>query len=168
MQITVVAATVSGRSWYRVIRHRGETCRYFPDWADRPLGAGSYQEADRNSYDAGGYAEEFGYRMRRPSRAAPALMEDPEAFDCGRVYVEGLHPGYPERPRPCDRVADAGEPLRVHQQRTEQSPRQPRRAIRMIRVGDARRDHDVRKLLASLMSKWHELRIRHRQFGAFF
>src|SRR6185437_1945232 len=36
-----------------------EDHRFFPEWADRPPSTESLHEADRNSYLAGGYAEEF-------------------------------------------------------------------------------------------------------------
>lgn len=144
MQITVVAI---------------ETCRYFPDWADRPVSPGSFHEAERNSYAAGGYAEEFGHRARQIWDAAP--------LDGRLVYVEGLHAGYPECPRPCDGVAEADEPRHPQQRRAEQSSPQTSRDTRTIRVGNAPRDRDARKPFAALLLKWHELRVRHRQFGVF-
>lgn len=39
-----------------------EEHRYFPEWADRPKIPGPALEADHNSYLAGGYSGEFGYR----------------------------------------------------------------------------------------------------------
>ena len=41
-----------------------EVHRYFPEWADRPASTGPLLESDHNSYLAGGYSEEFGYRVR--------------------------------------------------------------------------------------------------------
>ena len=53
-------------------KRMGETRRYFPDWTHRSLASGPELEADHNSYLAGGYAEEFGYRAQPGySRGAP-------------------------------------------------------------------------------------------------
>ena len=62
-----------------------ETHRYFPEWADRPIGPETQHEADRNSYLAGGYADEFGYGTHagRPPAIAP-LDGDPE---CSRLWA---------------------------------------------------------------------------------
>ena len=104
-----MASATSRRSWYARICLRDETCRYFPDWADRPVTEGTYREADRNSYAAGGYAEEFGYFAHGGWRAAPALVEDPEGCDRWHIYIDGLHPGYPELPRPFARDSDPSD-----------------------------------------------------------
>lgn len=74
---------------------------FFPEWADRPSSTETLREADHNSYLAGGYAEEFGHRVREPvlGTAAPPSEEDEE----WRVQIGCLHPGYPECPRPLDR-----------------------------------------------------------------
>lgn len=81
-----------------------EVHRYFPEWADRPESVGLLREADHNSYLAGGYSEEFGYRVR-PDRPPifPLLLEDPERSDEWCVQIGCLHPGYPECARPADR-----------------------------------------------------------------
>lgn len=81
-----------------------EDHRYFPEWADRPEIPGPPLEADHNSYLAGGYSEEFGYRTGadRPP-VFPSLQGDPDESGLWRVHVTGLHPGYPECARPEDR-----------------------------------------------------------------
>lgn len=81
-----------------------EVHRYFPEWADRPDSAGPLLEADRNSYLAGGYSEEFGYRVRPDHPPVfPLLIGDPECSREWGVQSGCLHPGYPECPRPADR-----------------------------------------------------------------
>lgn len=82
----------------------GEVHRYFPEWAARPpLRDGVLHEADRNSYLAGGYAEEFGYD-RQPDQPADLahLDGEPERSEEWRMQLGALHPGYPERARPLD------------------------------------------------------------------
>lgn len=78
--------------------------RYFPEWADRPVGPDTQHESDRNSYLAGGYADEFGYGARagRPPAIAP-LQGDPEDSRLWREQIGALHPGYPQCPKPLDR-----------------------------------------------------------------
>lgn len=81
-----------------------ENHRYFPEWADRPETSGPPVEADHNSYLAGGYSEEFGYRVSvdQPPVFSP-LDGDPDGSRLWYVQVTGLHPGYPECARPDDR-----------------------------------------------------------------
>jgi hypothetical protein len=81
-----------------------EIHRYFPDWADLPTGPDPQREADRNSYLAGGYADEFGYRTQpdQPPAIVP-LDGDPESSSLWREQVGALHPGYPQCPKPLDR-----------------------------------------------------------------
>jgi hypothetical protein len=83
-------------------RHLGEQRRYFPDWTDHLLESGIELEADRNSYLAGGYAEEFGYRTQSDcSRGVPVLDgESPELCREWRCLARAIHPGYPLRPGP--------------------------------------------------------------------
>ncbi len=78
--------------------------RFFPEWADRPQSADRLLEADHNSYLAGGYSEEFGYRVRPglPADFQP-LEGDPDQSGQWGVQIDCLHPGYPECPRPADR-----------------------------------------------------------------
>jgi len=83
-------------------RHLDEDRRYFPDWVDGLPECPSELEADRNSYLAGGYAEEFGYRCNAScSRGVPVLEDElPELCPecCGQTHA--THPGYPIRPCP--------------------------------------------------------------------
>ncbi len=92
----------------------GETHRYFPEWADRPAGPGSLREADRNSYLAGGYADEFGYgRQSGRLPAIPPLLGDPESSALWREQIGALHPGYPQCAKPLDRTSrPPGDPMR--------------------------------------------------------
>lgn len=78
--------------------------RYFPEWADRPVGPDVQHESDRNSYLAGGYADEFGYGADagRPPAISP-LAGDPEESPWWREQIGALHPGYPQCPKPLDR-----------------------------------------------------------------
>ena len=84
-----------------------ETHRYFPEWADRPIGPETQYEADRNSYLAGGYADEFGYGTPtgRPPAIAP-LEGDPERSRLWGEQIGALHPGYPQCPKPADRLLE--------------------------------------------------------------
>lgn len=77
--------------------------RYFPEWADRATRPGVYLEADRNSYLAGGYAEEFGYGEQRACRANACVAGAPERCCLWGAHVGGLHPGYPECATPHQR-----------------------------------------------------------------
>ncbi|HWG77674.1 MAG TPA: hypothetical protein VN660_12900 [Steroidobacteraceae bacterium] len=96
------------------VRILGEVHCYFPEWADRSDSAGQMHEADRNSYLAGGYAEEFGYHSRPDNPPAfPPFRGDPEHSQEWSVQLGCLHPGYPECPQPIDRdnrgrVTDSG------------------------------------------------------------
>ena len=85
-------------------RRGEETQRYFPEWADRFERAAVEAESDRNSYSAGGYAEEFGYRAQ-PGLPLPArlLAGQPEGGKLWSAQRGALHPGYPECARPLDR-----------------------------------------------------------------
>ena len=79
----------------------GETRRYFPDWTHRSLASGPELEADHNSYLAGGYAEEFGYRAQPGySRGAPVLDDEtperlPGAAYSGAIDTSGLSAAAP-------------------------------------------------------------------------
>jgi hypothetical protein len=88
------------RSVYR--RHLDEERRYFPEWAQRPAVDGEEVEADRNSYSAGGYAEEFGYCAHR-GYARGVRIHDGVAIEESAVWFyqsHSIHPGYPEEPIP--------------------------------------------------------------------
>lgn len=83
----------------------GEIHRYFPEWADRPAGPDTLREAERNSYLAGGYADEFGYGI--PSDRLPVfppLLGDPESSPLWHEQIGALHPGYPQCATPLDRT----------------------------------------------------------------
>lgn len=81
-----------------------ELHRYFPEWADRPNGPDAQHESDRNSYLAGGYADEFGYGADPGGRPAIARLDgDPESSRLWREQIGALHPGYPQCPKPLDR-----------------------------------------------------------------
>lgn len=85
-------------------RRMGEQRRYFPDWTARALERRSELEADHNSYLAGGYAEEFGYRATPGfSRGVPVLDgESPEEVIEWQGQARATHPGYPIRPHPLE------------------------------------------------------------------
>ena len=154
---------------------------YFPEWADRPAQDGTPQESDRNSYMAGGYAEEFGYHPQRGGPPAFTTVDgDPERSKLWRVQIEGMHPGYPERPRPLDRevvqprdFAGAessvvlGSP-EVAYHTDEASHRLPA-DFTVVRVGE--RGRSARKhawLPIVVSSRWKEFRIRRRELGGLF
>lgn len=79
-----------------------EQRRYFPDWTRRVLEVREEIEADHNSYLAGGYAEEFGYRAQPgATRGVPLLDgESPEEYAEWLDQTASIHPGYPLRPYP--------------------------------------------------------------------
>ena len=85
-------------------RRMGEQRRYFPDWTARALERRPELEADHNSYLAGGYAEEFGYRATPGfSRGVPVLDgESPEEVVERLGQARATHPGYPIRPHPLE------------------------------------------------------------------
>lgn len=85
-------------------RRMGEQRRYFPDWTARLLERRPELEADHNSYLAGGYAEEFGYRAAPGcSRGVPVLDgESPEDCVEWQGQARATHPGYPIRPHPLE------------------------------------------------------------------
>lgn len=91
-----------------------EIHRYFPEWADRPNGPDTQHESDRNSYLAGGYADEFGYGAFPGGAPAIERLDGvPEDSRLWREQIGALHPGYPQCPKPLDRYAPqapGGEP----------------------------------------------------------
>lgn len=91
-------------------RRMGEQRRYFPDWTARALERRSELEADHNSYLAGGYAEEFGYRATPGySRGVPVLDgESPEECIEWQGQARATHPGYPIRPHPLEIDVERG------------------------------------------------------------
>ena len=112
--------------------------RYFPEWADRPSGPDAQRESDRNSYLAGGYADEFGYGAHSGDLPAIApLAGAPENSTLWREQIGALHPGYPQCPKPGDRYCaeaqrEAGEAFVTHRSRHEP---QPQLRFRVISVG---------------------------------
>jgi hypothetical protein len=80
----------------------GEQRRYFPDWTRHARASSFELEADHNSYLAGGYAEEFGYRAQPGfSRDVPVLEdESPERCRERHRQAQATHPGYPLRAHP--------------------------------------------------------------------
>ena len=83
-------------------RRSDEDRRYFPDWTEPLPEVREEIEADHNSYLAGGYAEEFGYRAQPgASRGVPVLDgELPEESEEWHHQAGSTHPGYPIQPRP--------------------------------------------------------------------
>jgi hypothetical protein len=135
---------------------------YFPEWADRPPIRGSLHEVDRNSYLAGGYAEEFGHRARPlPAQALSIPVEDDAEW---RVHIGGLHPGYPECPRPLDRelLPHSGSAGPGERPRARQAAEQPQRkpaGFRVILVGQ---DDDGRPRHRPWIA-WRKFRIRRKR-----
>lgn len=117
-----------------------EIHRYFPEWADLPTGRDPLREADRNSYLAGGYADEFGYgtEPHHPAAILP-LDGDPESSGLWREQIGALHPGYPQCPKPLDRMTGPDDrPMRLESQRdrsaTPRSGARPQAAAIGFRV----------------------------------
>ena len=119
-----------------VVGAASEIHRYFPEWADLPVGADTQHESDRNSYLAGGYADEFGYGANAglPPAISP-LIGDPEQSRWWREQIGALHPGYPQCPKPLDR--DLEVPRKVFAVRPRSDPH-ARVGFRVIQV---RRPH---------------------------
>ncbi|MGH8229323.1 MAG: hypothetical protein ACREU3_15730, partial [Steroidobacteraceae bacterium] len=152
-------------------RFLADTHRYFPEWADRPESSDRLLEADHNSYLAGGYSEEFGYRVRADfAPRLPLLLEDPERSEQWRVQCGGLHPGYPECPRPVDREGTAAwTPARgaLDQEPAAQARQasQPATSGARARAGDAEVvsvDREGAGRSFALLASLHSLRMRWR------
>jgi hypothetical protein len=158
-----------------------EIHRYFPEWADRPVKDGLQRESDRNSYSAGGYAEEFGYAAQ-PGLPAPArpLNGDVECSKWWHFQIGALHPGYPECPRPLDRdsVGRAAEasssPKSIATQRAPDSLEGAKRTVELrgghscyFQVVRVERSHSVlahAAFLGQLVLGWNSFRLRrHRR-----
>jgi hypothetical protein len=156
-------------------RWSSEFHRYFPEWADRPTRAGAQREADRNSYLAGGYAEEFGYLTQRERwPAISPLAGDPERCKLWRAQVGALHPGYPECPTPLDREAmqhpspgGSGAERHSHEMRhIDSGSRADSARFNVIQVGirqHAASDHAGLRI--GLFSWIKEYRIRRRRLN---
>ncbi len=154
-----------------------EDHRYFPEWADRPGIPGPPVEADHNSYLAGGYSEEFGYRVAADQPPIfPPLEGDPDGSRLWYVQITGLHPGYPECARPEDRdnLRRQGGRVTTEEDRRGRTgafyvrgsvggPRESAKPIHVIRVGGHVRKagrHDG--LAMRLTSFWARWRSAHR------
>lgn len=105
-------------------RRMDEQRRYFPDWTARPLARRPELEADHNSYLAGGYAEEFGYRAQPEcSRGVPVLDgETPEECVEWQGQARATHPGYPIRPHPLEIDVGRSEHKIPGSQRSKREP----------------------------------------------
>lgn len=154
-----------------------ENHRYFPEWADRPENSGPLVEADHNSYLAGGYSEEFGYRVSidRPPVFSP-LEGDPDSSRLWYVQITGLHPGYPECARPDDRdrlrrnggrdgmeEARRAQTIAIYARDSGGRSSRPTQPIHVIRVGGRARKaahHDG--FATRLSSFWTRWRAKHR------
>jgi hypothetical protein len=90
-------------------RHVDEQRRYFPDWIDCLPASCPELEADHNSYLAGGYAEEFGYRAQLENIRGASVLDDesPDLWSERFAQAQATHPGYPLKPRPL--VTDLDE-----------------------------------------------------------
>ncbi|MGH8260268.1 MAG: hypothetical protein ACREUG_11310 [Steroidobacteraceae bacterium] len=145
-----------------------EIHRFFPEWADRPASAGPLLEGDHNSYLAGGYSEEFGYRVRPDFPPIfPLLAGDPDGSWEWTVQIDGLHPGYPECPRPTDRsgtppTGDGVSPDGVTRAFSPRSAVTTRHAgiTRVVWVARSGAERRVRLLGAPIVALWARLRIR--------
>ena len=168
---SVELATVGGKAVMHILRtprwRRGEeTQRYFPEWADRFERAALQVESDRNSYSAGGYAEEFGYRAQ-PGLPLPArlLAGQPEGHKLWRTQLSALHPGYPECARPLDR--DGLLPwTRAPAEPSHAPAASP--AVSASRVIRLRRPAGAESSAwAQLLSMWRVFRVCARHFDGF-
>ncbi len=91
------AERIHGAHW----RHT-DYRRYFPEWAERSQEIGPEVEADRNSYLANGYAEEFGYHAQPGYSRGVWVLDEESPERCEQWYGQSraTHPGYPEMPTP--------------------------------------------------------------------
>jgi hypothetical protein len=153
-----------------------EVHRFFPEWADRPPSRESFPEFDRNSYMAGGYSEEFGHDagVERPPHDSHPTPE-PEQCPQWKLQTGGLHPGYPECPRPGDRgrgrfaqnlsPVHAGVDIRtVDRSGVGGAERGGGNGMSTISVGNNNRLRHGR-LTARLVTLWIGIRARRRDLG---
>src|SRR5215813_11486623 len=177
LPITIVTESLSAGGRPETLRESGEARgpdtpdihRYFPEWADRQVRPGGYLEAARNSYLAGGYAEEFGYGDERGCRLGVCLVvDDPERCCLWSTQIGGLPPGYPEYATPNERDSHGGSGYHrdgsVEQPRAQPSgdgPPAVRGHVLVCRV----REH-VRPV-SGILSVWRDLRIRRRGLKRF-
>ncbi|MGH8316673.1 MAG: hypothetical protein ACREUL_01680 [Steroidobacteraceae bacterium] len=142
-----------------------DTRRYFPEWADLSIREGIAAEADRNSYSAAGYAEEFGYRLQSGlPPPAPTLEGNPEHCQEWHCLMGALHPGYPERATPLDHDPDPLKPQRYHGPKyTSVLRRSPSENFKVIRVGKNRAAGTRERLPQRLGAWWRALPLLHRK-----
>lgn len=143
--------------------------RYFPEWADRPDGPDAQRESDRNSYLAGGYADEFGYGAHSGGLPAIApLAGDPEESVLWREQIGALHPGYPQCPKPLDRyLVEAQQEMRrgaFVSRRSGREP-QPRLRFRVIAVGSRHQPSGPMALRLRVLAYFAERLIRRRHLN---
>ncbi|HEY8507121.1 MAG TPA: hypothetical protein VIL32_02125 [Steroidobacteraceae bacterium] len=126
----------------------GEERRYFPDWVPRLSETREELEADHNSYLAGGYAEEFGYRAQPgATRGVPLIDgEPPEQTPEWHEQAFATHPGYPLKPYPVVPEKEQIEIPATRASRTahERSSREPAGAF--IRVTERSYERNRRRL----------------------
>jgi hypothetical protein len=154
-----------------------EVHRFFPEWADRPLSCDTLPEFDRNSYMAGGYSEEFGHGAGVDGTPLDShLTQEPERCPQWKVQAGGLHPGYPECPRPGDRdrsrsaqnispVHAAFDVGSLERSGFGDAERGAGNGMSTIRVG---KNHRLRHgwLTARLATLWIGIRARRRDLGS--
>ena len=139
--------------------------RYFPEWADRPSGPDAQHESDRNSYLAGGYADEFGYGAYPGDLPAIApLAGDPENSRWWREQIGALHPGYPQCPKPLDRYPIEAQREGFVARPSGREPRPPP-AFRVIPVSRDQPPHGPMALRLGVIAFLAERLIRRRHLN---
>jgi len=92
-------------------RHLDEERRYFPEWAERSAVDGEELEAERNSYLAGGYAEEFGYCSHNGFARGVRIYDGVSVEESATWFMQrnATHPGYPEKSKPLEDFVQSSE-----------------------------------------------------------
>jgi hypothetical protein len=140
-----------------------EIHRYFPEWAARPFRPGAPHESDRNSYLAGGYAEEFGHHVKT---TLATQSSDPEGSEEWRIQIGALHPGYPERGTPLEPETLELFDIELNRPRAVQGGGRSHRQVadyKIIRVGRRPRTGPDGGAAAELLLLWKAFRIRRRE-----
>jgi hypothetical protein len=142
-------------------RRMGEHRRYFPDFADGLPEGWPELEADHNSYLAGGYAEEFGYRAQPEwSRGVPVLdAESPDESPESHRQAWGTHPGYPVRAHPIElgwvlgdaSIRAARREVLKYVHRSSGEPRETELHGIFFRVSDRSYEHDRHQVIHRLI-----------------
>jgi hypothetical protein len=99
-----------------------EQRRYFPDWIECLPASLPELEADHNSYLAGGYAEEFGYRAQLEYSRDVAVLDGPSPDLSSERFAQAqaIHPGYPLKPHPlAAELDDAHDGAGVYQRHVQ-------------------------------------------------